>query len=245
MESLIFSTNDLHVDQRPFRFLDLPTELRFKVLSEVLLVHKVVDFEWRNYIRLAPLLKCFLVSKSFHEEASTVFYGGNTFRLFPTSNRSGGSKHEPLLARLSPKYRSAIVSLELRLGPDWGKPPKSWKVTDNLGLESATKVRMLEVFVELDPSDEIFNGFRVAKDFYTDFSGMLLSDVLLRLPMLQEVKFDGFPSVTIHSPLMKRLIADVQSSGRRITYGPEIQIKKTDAQRTIGLLQAIDSAFQS
>ena len=42
-------------------------------------------------------------------------------------------------------------------------------------------VRTLRVFVECDPSHDIFKGFRVGRDYFTEFSAQLLEGVIDRL----------------------------------------------------------------
>lgn len=75
-------------------------------------------------------------------------------------------------------------------------------------------VRLLKVFVEVDPSHDIFRGFRVGKGFYTQFSTDLLEQIIERLPALERVEFDGWPSVMREGPLMRKLV-DVARLMRR------------------------------
>ena len=72
---------------------------------------------------------------------------------------------------------------------------------------------MVKVFVECDPSHEIFNGFRIDRDFFTRFSGDLLEDVLGRLPSVAHVELDGWPSVKREGPLVKRLLEVARLAG--------------------------------
>ena len=67
-------------------------------------------------------------------------------------------------------------------------------------------VRTLNVFVELDPSHDVFKGFRLGKNFFTDFAAHLLEETLHRLPALVQIMFDAWPSVMREGPLMKRLV---------------------------------------
>ena len=106
--------------------------------------------------------------------------------------------------------------LELRLGPGWSNPPRSWQVDDGLGLEEMEAVRTVKVFVECDPSHDMFDGFRIDRDFFTGFSGGLLQDVLQRLPSLKWVELDGWPSVKREGPLVKRLLEVARSAGVRV-----------------------------
>ena len=82
-------------------------------------------------------------------------------------------------------------------------------------------VRTLRVFVEVDPSSPIFKGFRLNRDFFTDFSGNLLKEVMERLPVLETVEFDAYPSVDRHGALMTRLLDETRKAGKRTTWGPQ------------------------
>lgn len=201
-----------------FRFFDLPTELRLKVLGINLLTDHTIDLDPVNYRGASQRLHLFLTSSQFHEEAYKVFYGGNTFRIFPVHGRFFGNKVQPLLSRLSSRYRNALQSLELRLGPGWSKPPKSWQVNNKLGLEDATSVRTMKVFVDVDPSNDTFKGFRVAKEFYTDFSGILLREIIHCMPKLERIEFDGYPSVLRQGSLILRLVKEAEKGGKRIAW---------------------------
>lgn len=90
---------------------------------------------------------------------------------------------------------------------------------DRLGLEEMEAVRTVKVFVECDPSHDIFNGFRIDRDFFTGFSGSLLGDVLQRLPSVIRVELDGWPSVKREGPLVKRLLEVARNAGVRV---PEV-----------------------
>lgn len=218
MEAPIASNSNVGPPRQHFRFFDLPSELRLKVLGMVLLTDRTIDLDPLNHRSASQRLNVFLTSHQFHEEAYRVFYSGHTFRILPTHGRFFGNKTEPLLSRLSARYRAALVSLELRLGPGWSKPPKSWRINDHLGLEDATAVRTLKVFVEVDPSSDIFKGFRVAKDFFTDFSGALLEGVIERLRRLEQVEFDAYPSVLRDGALLRRLVKEAKQGGVRIAW---------------------------
>ena len=209
METSLSSVPEPDIARSPTRFFDLPAELRHKILGSALRVDTIIDNNYRNSRRVAVMR----VSKQFHEEAAAAFYGFNTFRLFPTA----GSVSQPLIKRFSARNRARLVSLELRLGPYWGKPPRSWKVTDALGLKDATAVRVLKVFIEIDPSHSIFDGFRSSEGFYTEFSGKLLKGVIHRLPNLKEVQFDSYPSVSRDGPLMKRLLEEFTMAKKMIS----------------------------
>lgn len=207
---------------KPFPFFNLPTELRSKILSYLLCPDtRTIDLDPSNFRSASDRLNLFLVCKRFGYEAYHIFYSGHTFRIFQIHGRFLGKRTEPLLARLPTHYRNALVSLELRFGPGWSDPPKPWYVSDRLGLEDCTSVRTLRVFVEVDPSSPIFKGFRLNRDFFTNFSGTLLRDVMERLPVLETVEFDGYPSVDRHGALMTRLLEEARRAEKRIAWGSE------------------------
>ena len=214
-------------------FFNLPFELRRKVLSYLLLQNRIIDLDPANAISNPARLNLFLTSRRMHEEAYHVFYGIHTFRIFPVHPRFFGSRVKSVLSRLSPRYRSALVSLELRLGTGWSKPPKTWTVTDKLGLQDCTRVRNLEVFVECDPSHQIFHGFRVSIDFFTDFSSTLLESIVKRLPFLEWVTFNRHgPSVRRDSVLMSRLQEAVLKGEKRIAWAKDKWADDEDDRKT-------------
>lgn len=199
-----------------FPFFDLPFELRSKVLCYILTTSQPVDLDPSNYRSGHQRLNLFLTSHRLHSEASHLFYSTHTFRIFPTHGRFFGHRTKPLLQRFPTRYRESLTSLELRLGPGWNNPPKSWWVDSRLGLEEMAKVRTLKVFVECDPSHEIFRGFRIGRDFFTDFSAHLLEEITRRLPALVWIEFDGWPSVMREGPLMKKLVEVAKESGKKL-----------------------------
>lgn len=214
--------------RRPFRFFDLPSELRLKILGFALVTDQTIDLNPQNYgAAVRHRMNVFLTSHRFHYEAYSVFYSGHTFRIFPTHGRFFGHKVLPLVARLPTRYRAALVSLELRLGPGWSNPPRSWRVDDRLGLEEMEAVRTVKVVVECDPSHHIFDGFRIDRDFFTGFSGDLLEDVLQRLPSVIHVELDGWPSVKREGPLVKRLLEVARDAGVTVS---EVNGKEEDEE---------------
>lgn len=79
-------------------------------------------------------------------------------------------------------------------------------------------MRNMVVFVECDPSHQIFRGFRVSKDYFTQFSGDLLGGLMDRIPALEQVTFDRWPAVKRDGDLMIRLQIVVEEKGKRISW---------------------------
>ncbi|KAI4676312.1 uncharacterized protein J4E88_007226 [Alternaria novae-zelandiae] len=209
------------VKRQPFRFFDLPSELRLRIYEELLVFPKTIDLDPTNYRTVAPALRLFLVDHRMHDEASRVFYGRNTFRVFPIHGRYINRKH-PLLAWLPRKYRALLTRLELRLGPGFTKPPKCWVVDSRLGLAAVKKVYKLKIFVEIDPaSNEVFEGWRVGNNFYTEYCVGLLRGLLAQVPSIDDVEFDAYPSVSKDSPLLKGLVEETKLNQKRVAWGPE------------------------
>lgn len=214
----------------PFPFFQLPSELRLRVYSFVLFAATrrrrrllrntgSVGASSKNppIVPLPERLSLFLVSKQVHAEASDYFFSIQTFRVFPIQDYS----RLPTVRSLPPRYRASISNIELILGSSWTKPPKTWIVNNGLGLEEMHRVRTLKVFIECDPSHPVFEGFRISKDFYTEFAGDLLRRILERLPSLRNVEFDGYPSVQRYGALMTRLLQETKDSKKKILFGPE------------------------
>ncbi len=206
---------------QPFRFLDLPAELRRCILESALCVHHTIDLDPANGRDIVPRLGLLLTSRKVHDEAYPLFYGSHTFRLFPTHGRFFGDKVQPILTRLSSHYRAVITSLELRLGPGWNKPPKTWTVDHRLGLEDAVSVRTLKIFAECDPSHGIFQGFRMVEPSFTDFAELLLGELIRALPSLEIVQFDGYSFISKYDPLISRLLQLAKAESKIITWGTE------------------------
>ena len=210
----------LSLNPEPFRFFDLPFELRVRVYELLLLVPDTIDLDAGNSRRITPRLNVFLVCKRMHEEAFRSFYGRHTFRLYPLSPRFFHTRR-PLFSRLPRRYRAAITKLELRVGPGWTKPPQCWNTAPSLGLADAINTRLLKVFVECDPSShDVFKGFRVTEDFYTVFCCGLLRDILHQVPSVREIQFDAWTAVSKHAPLMRELLNVVKAAKKDISWGP-------------------------
>ena len=91
-----------------------------------------------------------------------------------------------------------------------------------LGLAVAKKVYRLKIFVEIDPaSNEVFEGFRVGNNFYTEYCVGLLRGLLAQVPSINDVEFDAYPSVSKSSPLLTGLVEEKKLNQKRIAWGPE------------------------
>ncbi|KAF2247732.1 hypothetical protein BU26DRAFT_352701 [Trematosphaeria pertusa] len=225
---------------QPFRFFDLPYDVRYRIYELILIFRKTIDLDPTNARSVVPFLRLFLVNRRMHDEASRVFYSRNTFRVFPIHGRF--HTKAPLLARLPTRYRAVIRKLELRLGPGWTKPPRSWIADGRLGLQEATKTHLLKIFVEFDPtSHPSFEGFGEGDNFYTQFSVALVRSLLAQLPSLADVEFDAYPSVSKRSSLLQGLIDEVKANNKRIVWGSErgwdkiVEVDLARVLQTIGL----------
>ncbi|KAH8905667.1 hypothetical protein BR93DRAFT_928254 [Coniochaeta sp. PMI_546] len=207
---------------KPFPFMALPSELRCKVYGyHFAESERTIDLDPSNYKLIHKKLALLRVCRTIYGEASHYFYSTRPFRIFPTHPGRFFKTKKPLLARLNARQRACITSLELRLGPGWSMPPRGWVVNQALGLQDCVNVRYLTVFVECDPSDGVFNGFRRADGFYEAFSRNLLEKVLAGLPNLDRVFFDAWTSVKKSGAMMRSLLEITASQGRKICFGPE------------------------
>ena len=211
--------------KRPtFDFLSLPSELRNKIYYMVFsTVPQVIDLDPSTFSLLnrSKLLSLFRVSRQLHNEAAHHFFSTHTFRLFPTYPGRYFKSKKPLLARLPAHYRASITTLELRLGPGWNNPPRGWVVNDALGLADCKNVRVLKVFVECDPSDGIFKGFRHSDGFYERFSQGLMDGVLKEVPSIKVVEFDAWSSVKRTGDMIAGLGEVVAKYDKAVAWGPE------------------------
>jgi hypothetical protein len=216
------------IPRTPFRFLDLPSEIRLRIYDLVLFTpyrlkprraNGSVGASAKNP-PIAPFrvrVALFLACRRIHDEATDYFYSALTFRVFPIQDWS----RTPTVRALPGRHKAAVRTIELILGSSWTSPPREWVVNNRLGLEKMVRVRTLKVFLECDPSHPVFEGFRISPGFYTDFAGKILKQILERLPHVVQVEFDGYPSVSRNGSLMKRLLDEARAAQKAILWGPE------------------------
>jgi hypothetical protein len=203
--------------RKPFRFFDLPAELRIRIYEIIFVIDRTIDKGICYNARLLRLLEQMLANKQFHEEATNVFFGTNTIRIFSTD---APRSRKPFIPRMPTYVRNALSILELRLGPDWSRPPANWTITPAYKLGECKNLRLLKIFVELDPEDSpICREWMVTRTSYTDFSVSRAAAILDATP-IQAVRFDGFPSVNQNGPLLRALRAVCAERGVKTTYGP-------------------------
>ncbi|OAA80713.1 hypothetical protein LEL_00258 [Akanthomyces lecanii RCEF 1005] len=206
----------------PFPLLSLPSELRIKIYEYFFAdITEVLDLTRENHKRIHKRLGLMRTCRLISNEATHFFYSTRTFRLFPTTPGRFFKTKKPLLARLSPRQRRCLTKIEMRLGPGWSAPPAGWVVNDALGLKDCIHVHTLAVFVEVDPSDNIFNNFRRADGFYEEFSRKLLANTLDGLPSVHAIEFDAYESVQKRGAMMRSLFSIATKSEKVITWGPE------------------------
>jgi hypothetical protein len=206
-----------------FPFLSLPTELRYKIINLVLFdcadplnPSNGQDDVFQELLPSCKTISLLLANKAIHAEASHILYSSTSFRLFALQDFLS----LPTPPELAPHYRSHITRLSLILGSSWTSPPKHWRVGKGLArcLSRLKLVRMLRVFVQLDPSIPMFEKHRVSYGFYTDFCGGLLADVLKAMPWIETVEVAGYRHVDPQGPLVSRLAREVEEKGRVVRW---------------------------
>lgn len=214
---------------KPFRILDLPSEIRERIYHFALFTPARKSALKKNgtvgasakkskaFSPTAQRIALFLTSRRIHDEASYYFYSTQIFRVFPVQDFA----RMPTVRQLPRRHRSSVTTIELILGNSWTAPPKTWTVNQGLGLHDMVLTRTLRVFIECDPSQPIFEGFRVSKEYYTEFAGRLMRQILERLPGLVQVEFDAYPSVHKNGSLMTRLLQETRHFQKRVLWGPE------------------------
>lgn len=156
-----------------------------------------------------------------HDEAYRVFYS-QPMRLYPHHDRFFYTK-QPLLARIPPRYRNIINTMEVRFGKGWSKIPKCQNTEPSLGLRDCTNLRLLKIFVQCDPSDSFFNGFRgknANEDTYKWFCMEILRGILEQVPRLETVEIDAFPGIKQGAPLITALRRTIEEAGKKLVWGP-------------------------
>lgn len=194
-----------------------------------------------NWYLVRPRLNLLLVSRRMHEEAYRVFYA-QPMRIYPLHGRFFHTK-KPLLARIPPKYRAVINTMEMRLGPGWSKPPRGQNTDPSLGLQDCTNLRTLKLFVEIDTSDAFFNGFRglnATEETYTLFCVGLLRGVIDQVPSLKTVEIDANPGVKRDAPLVRALRQISENAGKALAWGP---LRKWEQDSNTSKLSGLERAM--
>lgn len=203
-------------EPNPLIFFELPAEIRNRIYCLVLFSKP--GYRGADGRRKTSPTAMLAVSKRMHQEASYILYSTASFRIFPLQEFTS----TPVVHELRPMYRAMVTKLEMVVGSSWTSPPKTWRVSKLLAkrLSRLSAVSTLRVFVQLDPSLPIFAKYRISLDFYTDFCGALLHDVLACMPQLKAVHVDGNPGVDTTGPLVSRLVREAEAKGKSYTIGP-------------------------
>ncbi|KAI1614926.1 hypothetical protein EDD37DRAFT_402674 [Exophiala viscosa] len=196
----------------PFPFFQLPAEIRNKVYALVLFSSGGVNGRKKSRTSLL------LANKLMHQEASYILYSSLSFRIFYIQDFTS----TPLYQDLRLMYRSVVTKLEMVIGSSWTSPPKTWRVGKLLArrLGRSSAVQTLKIFVQADPSLPMYEKWRISLDFYTDFCGDLLRDVLATMPHLKFIELDGNPDIEVAGPLVSRLLAEAEAKGKTCTLAP-------------------------
>ncbi|KAK6369744.1 hypothetical protein LTS17_009194 [Exophiala oligosperma] len=174
----------------PFKFFELPAEIRNKIYGLILF--------------------------------GKPGYRGKDGRKKTRTSILADFTPAPIIQELSPMYRAMVTKLEMVVGSSWASPPKTWRVSKLLArrLGKLSAVQSLRLFVQCDPSTPTYEKYRVSLNFYTDFCGDLLRDVLAVMPRLEYIEVDGNPGVDTQGPLVSRLLTEADFKGKTWTLGP-------------------------
>lgn len=113
--------------------------------------------------------------------------------------------------------------MELRLGKGWSKIPRCQNTQPSLGLQDCTGLKLLKIFVQCDPSDSFFAGFRgqnANEDTYKWFCVELLRSILEQVPRLRTIEIDAFPGIKRNAPLITALKETIEAAGKKLIWGP-------------------------
>lgn len=205
----------ISIPTEPFRFFDLPSELRNRVYDLVLFSKS----EYHSVRRKGSRIACLLASKRMHEEAAYILYTTYRFKVFPVQLFDA----PPTVVELPQRYLPYVANIEMVVGPSWTDPPASWRVTRGTGrcLKKLTSVQTLRVFVEFDPSHPAFARYRRSYNYYTDFCGDLLKKVLEAMPQVHQVELDGNSGVDVNGPLVSRLRVEALEQETEVKWGKQ------------------------
>ena len=90
--------------EKPFRFLDLPAELRINIYEHVFA--NITEFPHHKVCCVVTSRQLLLVSKQIYKEATKTFYGATTFYLRNIESL-------PLFGRLSTEHQEAIACVRV------------------------------------------------------------------------------------------------------------------------------------
>ena len=220
----------------PFPFLSLPPEIRTKVYQLILFRPPRTPVDPKPKPSDASTLAVLRVCHLVYSETTHLLYTQTPFPLFHI--QSFPPLPTPLL--IPPRQRATIKALHLRLGNSWSAPPKTWRVSKMLArvLPKFTSLHMLKVFVELDPSEPMFDKYRISKNFYTDFAGELLAEVLKAMTQVEVVEVGGYEFVNVSGPLVTRIRQAVLGSGKTLQWSEENgmreKVRRLDSGETPG-----------
>jgi len=146
------------------------------------------------------------------------------------------------------KYRQAINSVELLLGPGWHKPPRCHNVLPALGLRDCTSLRTIKMWVDCDPTDNVFNGFRgpnATEDTYVWFCCDMLHGILEQVPSMELVEIDHDNRVKKESPLTAALQRKTEEFQKRFRWGPVRSASAIKDKESMDVTTGLEKAMTS